>query len=222
MKRLKVQAPTLKLVSRRVASVFEMPREELESGGVDFAIGPFPQPQPPNSNISDQRIYSEEVVCILRATHPLARRKLTLDVFAKAEHVVVHYPGKGSGLIDRLLEQHNKKRRVAVVVPHFFSAACMVANSDYIATVPSSLARFLAKPLNLSVVKLPVAAPRLLIGMFWHRRNSADRASLWVREIIADTARESGLDETNQAPANARSSIRRRISRVLPRANDAP
>ena len=200
LRRLRAEAPALKLVSRRLGGIFDIPREELESGSVDLAIGPFPQPHPPNSNISGRRLYAERLVCITRAIHPMARRKLSLAAFAKMEHVAVCYPTQGTGLVDRLLQEHEMKRNAPLVVPHLFSAAAAVAQSDYIATVPFTLARHLAKSLRLAIMNLPLAAPALSIGVFWHRRNTDNRASLWVRETISKAVRDMGLDTSTTRP----------------------
>jgi DNA-binding transcriptional LysR family regulator len=193
MRHLRTSAPKVRLSSRRVAGIFEVPREELESGLVDLAIGAIAQPLSPVSGISARTLYQDRVVCIVRAAHPLIRRTITLKQFVMLEHVMVSYPGQGAGVLDRALAEYGMKRDVVVSLPHFSSAAFAVANSDRIAAVPASLARLLAVPLNLVILNLPFAVPALEIGVFWHSRNSTDPSSAWLRDQLACTVHEMGL-----------------------------
>jgi DNA-binding transcriptional LysR family regulator len=206
MRCLRTAAPKVRLLSRRVAGIFEVPRDELDRGHVDIAIGAIAQPLSPVSGISARPLYQDPLVCIARAGHPLIRRSITLRQFVMLEHVMVSYPGQGPGLLDRALAEHGWKRDVAVSVPHFMTAAVAVARSDRIAAMPSSLAKLLARPLNLVIMRLPLAVPALEIGVFWHSRNSMDPSSAWLREELARTVREMAL--SNQAGK----SIRRRRS----------
>ena len=207
MRHLRTSAPMVRLSSRRVAGIFEVPRGELESGVVDIAIGAIAQPLSPVSGISARTLYHDRLVCIVRASHPLIRRTITLKQFVMLEHVMVSYPGQGAGVLDRALGEHGMKRDVVVSVPHFLSAAFAVADSDRIAAIPASLARLLAGPLNLVILNLPCQVQALEIAVFWHSRNSTDPSSVWLRDQLACTVDEMGL-----ARQTGKSSHRRRSS----------
>ncbi len=193
LQHLRTSAPTLKLVSRRVSEVFELPRNGLESGDVDIAIGPFPQPAPLSSGISGRHLYFDPLVCIVRAAHPVVKHRLTRERYASLEHVAMLYLGREAGQIDRALAEHGMKRTVVLSLQPWISAAFAVANSDWIATVPYGLARYVAGPLKLAVVNFPFPVPPLSIGAFWHNRNTMQPSSMWVRDGLVNTVREMEL-----------------------------
>ncbi|MEO7205719.1 MAG: LysR family transcriptional regulator [Steroidobacteraceae bacterium] len=184
VKDLRAQAPAMKLVSRRLAGIFDLPLEDLQTGKLDLAIGRFSQQSPPASGIHCRHLYEDVPVCIVRVGHPGVRRRLTLSQFVGLEHVIVLYPPEGPGMIDRLLTTHGVQRNVAIAAPHFTTAAFAVANSDWVATVPARFAHAVADPLRLKVVPLPFKVPRQRVGLFWHGRNAVEPSHVWVREII--------------------------------------
>lgn len=193
LQHLRTSAPTLKFVSRRVSEVFELPRNGLESGDVDIAIGPFPQPAPPSSGISGLHLYFDSLVCIVRAAHPTVKLGLTRERYASLEHVAMLYLGREAGQIDRSLAEYGMKRVVVLSLQPWISAAFAVANSDWIATVPYGLARFLAGQLKLAIMNSPFPVPPLSIGAFWHNRNTMQPSSMWIRDDLVNTVQEMGL-----------------------------
>ncbi len=186
--RLRASAPRVKVLSRRVAAIFELPRAELDRGTLDFALGPFPLPPAPASGISGQLLFEDRIVCIVKKA-AIPRRHITTNRFLRSEHVAIFYPGEGLGLVDRILAQHKMTRNVVLMVPHFFSAAMAVASSHCISTIPESLAKMLAAPLGLSILECPIPMPSLSIGLFWHMRNNHEPANVWARNQIIQAAR---------------------------------
>jgi hypothetical protein len=60
-------------MSRRVVDLFDLPREELESGRIDLAM---------------------PVVCIMRSNHPVPAHELTMQRFAHLQYAVAKYSAK--------------------------------------------------------------------------------------------------------------------------------
>jgi DNA-binding transcriptional LysR family regulator len=91
----------MKLVIRRVSGVFEMPTQELASGALDMAIGPFPQgAHQPSGVIVSAPLYADRLVCVARANHPTIKRTLSQAQFLDAYHVVVYYPEGDMGIVN--------------------------------------------------------------------------------------------------------------------------
>jgi len=59
---------------------------------------------------------------MMRADHPTAAEKLTLDRFLALEHIVVSVAGIGPAPVDEVLAQMERTRRVKLRVPNFFAA----------------------------------------------------------------------------------------------------
>lgn len=187
---IRSSAPDTRMVSRRVAGLFELPRDELDRGLIDFAIGPFTLPSSPAASIKQCLLYHEPFVCIMNARHALRVITLSLSEFIRLEHIVVCYPGEGPGLVDRALAERNVTRNTVLTVPHFVSAAFAVAASSCIATVPQTLALALAEPLGLAVLTPPVQLAPMAIGVFWHTRSDTELGSTWVRSQIVGSAKQ--------------------------------
>jgi DNA-binding transcriptional LysR family regulator len=103
------------------------------------------------------------------------------------------YLGREAGQIDRALAEYGMKRAVVLSLQPWISAAFAVANSDWIATVPHGLARYLAGPLKLAIVNFPFPVPPISIGAFWHNKNTMQPSSMWIRDGLVNTVREMGL-----------------------------
>ncbi len=135
----------------------------------------------------------ERFLSVVRRDHPVAQRRLTLQRFCALQHVVV-YPlgGDADSLVSRVLTQRGLERRVAVRVPYFESALRIVAETDYIATVPAALgSRPLSsstksrRPAPLAFLKPPVPIPGFVLQAVWHRRHDDDPLQRWLREVLA-------------------------------------
>jgi DNA-binding transcriptional LysR family regulator len=193
LKRVRSAAPCMKLVIRRVSGVFEMPTQELASGALDMAIGPFPQgAHQPSGVIVSAPLYSDQLVCVTRENHPTIKRTLSQAQFLEAYHVVVYYPEGDMGIVDQLLMQRGAQRRkIAMTVPHFITAAFAAGQSDLIATMNSRVAEHLRRPAGIRVLKFPFESPKMNYGLYWHGRQTADPAHTWLREVIIDAAKDS-------------------------------
>ena len=194
LKRLRSAAPSMRLAVRRVSGVFELPSQELASGTLDMAIGPFPQnahvPSGLSGVIVSTPLYVDHLVCVAREKHPTIKRTLSPAQFMEASHVVVYYPPGGMGIVDQLLAQRSgQQRKVAMEVPHFVTAAFAVGQTDLVATINSRVAASLRRQAGLRVFKFPFESPKLNYGLYWHGRQTADPAHAWWRGVIIDAAK---------------------------------
>ncbi len=157
----------------------------LQSGELDLALGFFGETPQPQSALHLRRLLGGRVVCILRAAHPRANRKLTLRAFAEIPHVRVVYPRhERLGSVDPILHSRGLSRRIAVTVPHYLAIPAIVANSDLIGVVPERLARQTARALRLKIFEPPVPLPDVSVMMAWHERLQFDQAHSWLRDCL--------------------------------------
>jgi len=70
---------------------------------------------------------------------------------------------------------------VALTVPSFAAAAAVVAATDLVATLPSSL---LAAHANLRALRVPVPAHGVEIALCWHDRTHSDPAAIGFRALV--------------------------------------
>ena len=161
--------------------------ELVTRGDADLALGVFNEETMP-AGIYRRRLYDETMVCIVRRGHPALRGKFTAGRFAALAHVLVTIQGRGDGTIDTALARAGLQRRIALRLPHFLVGPSVVAQSDYVLTLPARLAKRAAASLPVSILKLPVDIPALTLSMIWHERVHDDAAHIWLREQMADVA----------------------------------
>jgi DNA-binding transcriptional LysR family regulator len=192
LKRLRTAAPGINLAIRRVSGVFELPSQELASGALDLAIGPFPQaPHHTTGLIVSTPLYVDHLVCVAREKHPRIKRTLSQAQFLEASHVVVYYPPGGMGIVDQLLVQRGtgQRRKVAMEVPHFITAVFAAGETDLVATVNSRIGERLRRAAGVRVLPFPFESPKMSYSLYWHGRQTADPAHTWLRQVIVEAAK---------------------------------
>ena len=133
------------------------------------------------------RLMTERFVCLLRKEHPLAGRRLTLEQFTSYPHALVSPGGKAGSAVDKALAKLGRKRRVAVMIPHFLAVQHIVESCDVIVTSGERLAKTMSGA--LCIVSPPVELPEFTVALFWHERNHADAAHQWFRAAVTEVAR---------------------------------
>ena len=183
LERLRAHAPNASIRS------MSMPPDELaeglESGGVDLAIGYFPDLR--RQSFFQQRLFSHHFACLLRAGHRMRRQRLSLDAFLAAEHAVVHAGGRSQEIFERFLERKRLRRRIVLLTPHFLSLPMIIARSDLITTVPHALALYFVRlSKELAIAQPPFAIAGFDLKQHWHRKYHHDARSRWLRRQVAD------------------------------------
>jgi len=160
-------------------------QRELENGGIDLALGYFPDLQ--NKNFFQQTLFTDGFASLIRAKHPLTTNKLSLRQFMRLEHAVVRAESRTEEVIERYLSSRKIRRRIVLTTPHFASAPIVVSQSDLIITVPEPLARYFVEvSAALRLVNLPFELPRIAMKQFWHRKFHHDARNQWLRRAIFD------------------------------------
>jgi DNA-binding transcriptional LysR family regulator len=137
-----------------------------------------------------QRLFHETYAVLVRNDHPTIGARLSAKQFFAAEHVV-YTPTAGShsrfeAELNALAAKQGKTRRVALQLAHSFGLDRIVASSDLVACIPSSLARALASRGGVRAVALPFDMAPLDISQFWHERFQRDDGHHWLRAIVHD------------------------------------
>jgi DNA-binding transcriptional LysR family regulator len=154
---------------------------ELEAGRLDLVIG---TPWKAHPTLMRQQILDERYVGVGRKGHPLRGQLGTLDGYLRCTHCTVAPRGPALGRIEAALEALSPARRVVLRVPDFLSIPTLVANTDTVAAVPSTLVELHPLGAELMVFELPVPQVRFKVVQHWHRRVHDDPASRWLRRTV--------------------------------------
>ncbi|WP_418314887.1 LysR family transcriptional regulator [Piscinibacter sakaiensis] len=188
------------------------PRELLEQGAIDAAIGFFPEVAAELRFAGEtalsclEPLYSCSYQCVMRAGHRLATPgALTLDSYCAADHLRVDFAGRPKGFVDEQLSRLGRSRRVAVSVDQFATAAAAVVNSDLLTVLPRSFVPATGLAPRLASRPLPFDLPAIDVGLLWHRRHEQDASQRWLRDTVQRAAAtvEARLREPVSAPTKA-------------------
>lgn len=183
--RLETEAPGLTLSLVGVAPVL---RGELENGLLDLLLG-FPPSD--RAALHIRKLFSDRFVGVVRAGHPaLHEGKIDLDAYVAYPHVLVTPAGRPGSFVDTALSEVGKTRQVRVRTYSFLLAADYVEASNDILTIPEKVARHSAQHRPLTIVPTPIALPEITLSMVWHARHQNDPAHAWLRNELAQVAKE--------------------------------
>jgi DNA-binding transcriptional LysR family regulator len=182
LQRLSVDAPGFELTFVSFTSSLEL----LESGHADLAMLAR---LPLSSDFSSRRLFSEGFVCMARKHHPSRfGKRLTLEQYLSAGHLLVAPGGTPGSLVDSELSRRGHQRRIAASLSSFLAAPSVVSQSELLSTGPELLWRQLAKLYPVKISLLPFRLPRFDIDLVWHGRRDADPAHTFLRETISRAA----------------------------------
>ncbi len=169
------------------------PRELLESGSADLAIGHFPgvlaelnatHLQEHTPRFLHQRLYDGEYVVVMRRGHPLAGQPMDLDTYCAARHLLVSFSGRPFGFVDEALAARSLQRRVVLTVNQFFTAGRVVATTDLLTVLPRHFVEATGMEGDLALCELPLPVPAVHVDSLWHRQAAHNSAHRWLRDAV--------------------------------------
>ncbi|MCB4362928.1 LysR family transcriptional regulator [Hydrogenophaga taeniospiralis] len=169
------------------------PRDLLESGSADLAIGHFPgvlaelgalHLQENSPRFLHQRLYDGEYVVVMRRDHPLSQGPLSLDDYCQARHLLVSFSGRPFGFVDEALAGLSRQRRVVLTVNQFFTAGRVVATTDLLTVLPRHFVGATGMEHELALRELPLPVPAVHVDALWHRQASHSSAHRWLRQTV--------------------------------------
>ncbi len=150
-------------------------RVDLETAVIEESTGP---------ELRAQALFSDRLVAVVGASHPLAQAPLTADRYARARHVIVSRSGFDEDAVDRPFLPPGLSRRVACAVGGFAAALSLARHSDLVATVPERHTATLRE--GLISLPLPIPTTGFTVSMLWHPRLDADPAHRWLRGCVRE------------------------------------
>ncbi len=152
----------------------------LRNGDTDLDLGDSPGV---TSDLESEALFEDRFVIVVRRGHTLAERPITLERYAAAHHLSVSQRARGRGPVDDALATRGLARDRITTVPSAVAAVHMVAVTDLVALVPTSVVQAFDN-LDVVAIDLPLAAPPVTISQTWHKRHTADPAHQWLRRLI--------------------------------------
>jgi len=164
----------------------------LAEGQVDMLLY---SDNPVPGSFRTRDLFQETFTSLVRREHPVMDGRdpgdeVSLESFAAWAHVLVSLFGGPTGPVDLALAEHGLKRRIALWVPYFATAAVITAASDLIVTMPSRVAQQLGPRLGLVELKTPPLAKPYGYRLLWHERTHCDLGAAWLRRLVIESVRQ--------------------------------
>ncbi|TDS83690.1 LysR family transcriptional regulator [Comamonas sp. JUb58] len=154
--------------------------DALVSGRVHFALGIADAHATSHPELESLRFYEEDYVVLARQGHPRVRDKLALEQYLQERHVAVLPWETEASVIDAALLRAKHARDVALELPHMLAVPVIIASTDYLATLPRSLAMQAADSLPLQVLPAPFRTPLYSLHVFFHQRHASSASQQWM------------------------------------------
>jgi DNA-binding transcriptional LysR family regulator len=164
----------------------------LGTGDVDVMIGALPSVPP---SLRAVVLFSDRLVCIARRGHTAFRGgRVTSERLWGLPHVDIALLGGrttfGSGMRDAIETREGRTRSIALTAPNFLSAALAVARTDWLATLPATLAASFSTLLPIQILEIPFETPPIPTQLVWHARSETDAGAVALRRLIRCCAAE--------------------------------
>lgn len=176
LRQLRTEAPNAKL-NVRETNYMHMP-QQLVSGDISVGVGyavSFPA-------AAKQKIIRHTQTLLLRADDEPG--PLSLDEYCQRPHALVSFAGDISGLVDQVLKNLGRARRVVLAVPQFSSLGALLQGTDIVALVPDHTAEGILALGGLRIEAPPFEAPSFPLTMVWQSAMDKDPAERWLRSRI--------------------------------------
>jgi LysR family nod box-dependent transcriptional activator len=161
-------------------------QEELESGEVDFVIGPQIDVLPEHPH---EALFEDDYTVIAWKDSTAVGDALTFDEYLALRHIVFRDPHRGAPWLERWFAQrYGDVRQIDVAAQSFDLLPYLVVGTDRIATIQSRLARLFLSNLPLKAIAPPIELPVLTEVLQWNVHRDPDPASQWLRAKIKQHA----------------------------------
>jgi len=188
---LKRVAPDIRLELLPLSGDYDY-RRHLATGEVDLVIGNWLEPP---GELHLGKLISDEVVCLVADSHPVARsagtRAWSVEKYLACEHVapMPFHPG-ALGVLEEHLQAMGLQRQIAVRASHFSLIPLMVADSLLVLTTGRLFCSRYVDTLPVRIVRCPIAFPPLAYYQLWHDLTHTSGSMRWFREQVRDVARQ--------------------------------
>ncbi|MFT8355397.1 MAG: LysR family transcriptional regulator [Gluconobacter japonicus] len=167
----------------------ETASESLRGNRIDLYIGATDDLRP---EIMRKTLFETNFNALVRKNHPIFDSEITPKELVKYDHVSVSRKGKQSGPIDTVLkERYGLSRRIALVVPTYYSLIESMKETDVILPLPEIVTdRLPLASLGLKTFSFPFDLPPVRAFQAWHPRVDADPLHRWFRNTVYFAIRE--------------------------------
>lgn len=162
-------------------------REPFDEMQLDIGIGIVFDKT--HESLSTELLFTDTSACVADAKNPLLQKKLTLQKYLQAKHMVIIFPEEPyRSCIDITLDKLGYKRNSVIAVPHMIPGLFALANTALLVTTTSIIAHSIAKSLKLAIQKPPFKTELVEVKQAWPKQFDNNSGHKWLRHMIKQAA----------------------------------
>lgn len=192
-----IHAPMVRISFVNMQGV-ALPERQLEDQSIDIALGRF---EDVGSRFQSQNLFDDRRVCLMRRGHQAERRRLTPAIFSALRFVTMSDMYGKDNEVDIWLRGAGYRRQFDLYVSNLSQVPLILLQTNLAATMPSRLARYVARFHPLRIKELAFDLPKSRYNMVWHSRWNEVKAHHWMRGVVASLLKGG---ESSQAASRAR------------------
>ncbi len=163
--------------------------DALLNGQIDVMLLPHDKSQPPTTEkqLVWETVIEDELVCLMRASHPLANKEITTSDYLAYKHVGIFDSDLNKPYFELSLAQNYKPRDIAISVADFGSAAVLCQQTDFLFTCSKKWVEIAKQADGLLIKPLPFDYGQIVYSMVYNRLSLNDQSINWLCQIIKST-----------------------------------
>ncbi|MDA0116607.1 LysR family transcriptional regulator [Vibrio sp. T11.5] len=160
--------------------------DALLRGQVDFMILPHDISQPPtrSRDLVWEQIQEDEMVCLMRPTHPLANQSINTEQYLAYQHIGILDKDLSAPYFEQKLTQQYTSRNIAISVADFGSAAVICHQTDLLLTCSKMWAERSLQAESLLQKPLPFSYGKVAYSLVWNQASLNDPALKWLHSQL--------------------------------------
>ena len=137
-----------------------------------------------------QLLFEDTLMVVCSRNHPRIREQLSLEQYFDERHVIHTHKNPQISHLEQVGINALQRRKVAWRAAGIIDILPIIAGSEWLATIPSKVAKHYADRWNLQQYPLPFEARALPIYMSWHPALDHDKAHSWLRQQLINSVKE--------------------------------
>ncbi len=170
--------------------------DALDTGRLDVALGSFGRSP---DRFDRRQLFQERLVWVVRQSHPLAARPLTLEALADQAHLTIS--SRDARSVDQGLERRviwddegaylsamaraGRTQPTGMSAPDSLTALAITAKTDLMTLAPLRMAEMFRDAFGLSILEPPYETRAIDVTALWRKDQSDHPAIGWLVELLA-------------------------------------
>lgn len=143
---------------------------------------------PRHPNFESVKLFDSEFIIVCRSNHPRIKDSLTESQYMAETHAVLERTRNKMLPLGHFTSIDISKRKVAYHGGSMFSNMLLCSQSDYITTVPLSMALQFKEQLQLQIFRPPFDYKNVSHYLIWLKKFNHEPSHKWFRDELIETA----------------------------------